>query len=173
MQVSPPEAPGRAAADAVDAAGLPATSYGTRFGPAELLVHVDGPRLDVTRGDGPADLVFAAGPQIRQLISGELSPDLAVTTGVVQVLSGPDTLLKVANVSADPQPATIKLAGLAASPSAATVTTLTSASPDDENSLENPTKVSPKTSQIDVHDGALSYTFPANSVTVLRVPSKP
>lgn len=78
------------------AAGLPATSYGTRFGPAELLVRVDGPRLDVTRADGDltaADLVFAAGPQIRRLISGELAPDLALTTGVVQVLSGPDTLL--------------------------------------------------------------------------------
>lgn len=78
------------------AAALPATTYGTRFGPAELLVHVDGPRLDVMRADGDltaADLAFAAGPQIRHLISGELTPDLALTTGVVQVLSGSDTLL--------------------------------------------------------------------------------
>jgi len=78
------------------AAALPATTYGTRFGPAELVVHVDGPRLDVMRADGDltaADLAFTAGPQIRRLISGELPPDLALATGVVQVLSGPDTLL--------------------------------------------------------------------------------
>ena len=55
------------------AASLPATAYAARFGPAELLIRVDGPTLDVTRGDGPVDLAFAAGPGIRRLISGELA----------------------------------------------------------------------------------------------------
>ncbi|MET1063059.1 MAG: helix-turn-helix domain-containing protein [Aeromicrobium sp.] len=75
------------------ASGLPATTYGARVGPAELLVHVDGSTLDVTRGAGPADLAFAAGPDIRRLLSGELAPDHAIATGVVQVLRGPDDLL--------------------------------------------------------------------------------
>lgn len=75
------------------AAGLPATAYGAHFGPVELLVHVDGAHLDVTRGDGPVDLAFASGPGIRRLISGELAPDLAVATGVVEVLHGPGDLL--------------------------------------------------------------------------------
>ncbi|MCW2747290.1 MAG: transcriptional regulator [Nocardioidaceae bacterium] len=75
------------------AAGLPATSYAAHFGPAELLVHVDGSALDVTRGDGPADLAFAAGPGIRQLISGELAADRAIATGVVEVLGGRSDLL--------------------------------------------------------------------------------
>ena len=44
------------------AANLPATAYAARFGAAELLVRVDGSTLDVTRGDGPVDLAFAAGP---------------------------------------------------------------------------------------------------------------
>nr|WP_240189299.1 winged helix-turn-helix transcriptional regulator [Nakamurella flavida] len=75
------------------AADLPATVYATRLGPAELLVRVDGAALAVTRGDGPADLTFAAGPGIRRLISGELAPDRAIATGVVEVLHGRGELL--------------------------------------------------------------------------------
>jgi DNA-binding HxlR family transcriptional regulator len=75
------------------AAHLPVTAYGARVGSAQLLVRVDGPVLDVTRGDGPVDLAFAAGPDIRRLISGELAPDRAIATGVVEVLRGPGELL--------------------------------------------------------------------------------
>jgi DNA-binding HxlR family transcriptional regulator len=75
------------------AAGLPATSYAARLGAAELLVRVDGGTLDVSRGDGPVDLSFAAGPGIRRLISGELAPDRAISTGVVEVLHGRGDLL--------------------------------------------------------------------------------
>jgi DNA-binding HxlR family transcriptional regulator len=80
------------------AAHLPATAYAARLAGAELLIRVDGSALsftrrDVTAGDGPVDLAFAAGPDIRRLISGELAPDRAIATGVVQVLRGPDDLL--------------------------------------------------------------------------------
>ena len=75
------------------AASLPTTAYGARFGPAELLIRVDGPALDVRRGEGPVDLAFAAGPDIRRLISGELPAERAIETGVVEVLRGPGDLL--------------------------------------------------------------------------------
>lgn len=75
------------------AAGLPATAYGARLGPAELLVRVDGPSLDVTRGEGPADLTFTADSGIHRLLSGELGPERAIATGLVRVLSGPGDLL--------------------------------------------------------------------------------
>jgi DNA-binding HxlR family transcriptional regulator len=75
------------------AASLPATAYAARFGPAELLIRVEGAVLDVTRGDGAADLAFAAGPGIRRLISGELHPERAIETGVVEVLRGRGDLL--------------------------------------------------------------------------------
>ena len=75
------------------AASLPATSYAARLGPAELLIRVDGPALDVRRGFGPVDLSFAAGAGIRRLISGELAPGLAISTGVVEVLHGRADLL--------------------------------------------------------------------------------
>lgn len=70
------------------AADLPGTAYAAHLGPAELLIRVDGSSLDVTRGGGPADLAFAAGPDIRRVISGELAPDRAIATGVVKVLRG-------------------------------------------------------------------------------------
>ena len=75
------------------AAGLPATAYAARFGAAELLIRVDGPTLDVERGDGPVDLAFASGPGIRRLISGDLAADRAIETGVVEVLRGRGELL--------------------------------------------------------------------------------
>jgi hypothetical protein len=47
----------------------------------------------VTRGDGPADLAFSAGPSIRRLISGELAPGRAIAIGAVEVLHGEGDLL--------------------------------------------------------------------------------
>jgi DNA-binding HxlR family transcriptional regulator len=75
------------------AVGLPPTAYAARLGLAGLLIRVDGSALDVSRGEGPADLAFAAGPDIRRLISGELAPDRAIATGVIEVLEGRGELL--------------------------------------------------------------------------------
>jgi DNA-binding HxlR family transcriptional regulator len=75
------------------AATLPATAYGARLGSDELLIQVDGPALDVSRGPGPADLEFVAGPSLHRLISGSLAPDRAVSSGAVQVLNGRADLL--------------------------------------------------------------------------------
>ena len=87
------------------AAELPPTSYAGRFGTTQLLIRVDGPELRVSRGDGRADahgsgtdgtavdLSFAAGTDIRRLISGELAAQRAIETGVVEVLGGSGELL--------------------------------------------------------------------------------
>lgn len=75
------------------AARLPATAYAARLGPVDLLIRVAGPTLDVARGEGPADLAFSSGPDIRRLISGELPAGSAISSGVVEVLRGPGELL--------------------------------------------------------------------------------
>jgi DNA-binding HxlR family transcriptional regulator len=77
---------------------LPATAYAAHVGTAELVIRVDGPALDVSRGDAPValapvDLAFTAGAGIRRLITGELRPDLAIATGVVTVVRGRGELL--------------------------------------------------------------------------------
>ena len=62
------------------------TSYGVRVGPVEAHVVMRDGRITV--GPGPAedpDLIIAAGPQIRAVLAGELDPDTAVATGVVQL----------------------------------------------------------------------------------------
>jgi DNA-binding HxlR family transcriptional regulator len=75
------------------AATLPATAYAARLGSAELLIRVDGGSLDVSRGEGEADLAFASATGIHRLISGELAPQRAIATGVVKVLHGRGELL--------------------------------------------------------------------------------
>lgn len=82
------------------AAELPATAYAARIGGggADLLISVDGPALQVVRAEAApprarADLAFATGPGIHRLLSGELGPERAIETGVVEVLHGPGDLL--------------------------------------------------------------------------------
>ena len=75
------------------AAGLPATSYAARLGSTGLLIRVDGATLLMSRGEGPADLAFAAGHGIHRLISGDLLVDRAISTGAIEVLRGSGELL--------------------------------------------------------------------------------
>ncbi|WP_062389336.1 winged helix-turn-helix transcriptional regulator [Demequina iriomotensis] len=75
------------------ASALPPTAYMAHLGPAALHVRVDGAALTVARREARADLVFSAGPDIRRLVSGELSADRAIAAGVVQVLRGSDDLV--------------------------------------------------------------------------------
>lgn len=72
---------------------VPATAYAAHLGPAELLIRVDGASLDVRAATGSADLEFATTPGIHRLIAGTLDPRGALESGVVEVLSGPPTLL--------------------------------------------------------------------------------
>lgn len=74
------------------AASLPTTTYEARFEDAALLIRVDGATLDVNRGDGPVDLSLTAGASIHRLISGELTAERALTTGMV--LGGDRELLQ-------------------------------------------------------------------------------
>jgi alpha-L-arabinofuranosidase len=46
---------------------------------------------------------------------------------------------------------------------------LTSEKPTDENSLEEPLKVSPKTETLKLSGTKFKHTFPGNSLTILRV----
>jgi DNA-binding HxlR family transcriptional regulator len=91
------------------AAGLPAAQYELHVGDIVLGVHVDGPdlrivqlapagrpvdpRLAAPRPVGEPELVFAAGPGIRRLISGELTPGAAIDAEVIAVVAGDATLL--------------------------------------------------------------------------------
>ncbi|MBN9182007.1 MAG: transcriptional regulator, partial [Microbacterium sp.] len=52
------------------------------------------PPVGGRRPVGEPDIVFAAGPGIRRVISGELAPAAAIDEGVVHVLAGEASLLE-------------------------------------------------------------------------------
>ncbi len=85
--------------------------------------------------------------------------------------SSGDVVLKVVNVADESLDTTLQFDGVASLHSPAEALVLTSDDPNDENTLENPTKVVPVKKQIDVQGTSLRTTFAGNSVTVLRSPS--
>jgi len=79
-----------------------------------------------------------------------------------------EVILKVVNVSATEQETDLHLEGARVRRSATGIV-LASDTPEDENTLEQPTKVKPVTFKLDNVSAAFRHTFPANSVTVLRL----
>jgi alpha-L-arabinofuranosidase len=78
-----------------------------------------------------------------------------------------DVLLKVANNQPEAETVTITLNGVTKVDSTGRSTVLTGA-PEDENSLENPTRVVPIAGSF-AAGNSFTYSFPAHSVTVLRI----
>jgi alpha-L-arabinofuranosidase len=77
--------------------------------------------------------------------------------------------VKVANTSATAQATAIAVAGVTCGLATATASVLTSVALTDTNSFANPTKISPVDSPVAVVGTSLSFTFPANSVTVITL----
>ncbi|MGA2501531.1 MAG: alpha-L-arabinofuranosidase C-terminal domain-containing protein, partial [Tepidisphaeraceae bacterium] len=78
-------------------------------------------------------------------------------------------ILKVVNAGTLPQETTVNLTGIASLKSPAKALVLTSENSTDENSLEEPTKVSPKEKAIEINGTTMKYPFPGNSVSVIRI----
>ena len=93
------------------AASLPPADYEVRVADVVLRVQVDGPSLRIAQvrpagrpvdprlgtlasTGGDPDLTFAAGPGIRRLLSGELTPADAIDQDVLAVVAGDSTLLE-------------------------------------------------------------------------------
>jgi len=83
-----------------------------------------------------------------------------------------DIILKVVNAADTPVNTEIKLQGVPHLSGSGKSMVLTSNSPWDENSLEEPAKVSPEAGTFDFPGDNLHRTFPGNSVTVLRIGMK-
>ena len=81
-----------------------------------------------------------------------------------------DIILKVVNASNGNVTTQININGAANLTGTGKAIVLTSTSPFDENTLEEPTKVSPKTDMIKLSGTTLKRLFPGNSFTVIRIP---
>ena len=78
-----------------------------------------------------------------------------------------EIILKVVNVSDSALDTEVRLQGVRRLASSAKVLTLTGNSPDDENSLEHPTRVAPVESKLDRVTRSFRHTFPKHSLTVI------
>jgi alpha-L-arabinofuranosidase len=118
------------------------------------------------------------GPSVKCYLDGELVHDIKNALTATDALYASATrdeatgevIVKVVNTSPAPTETEFNLAGAGKLGSTAQAIVLTSEKPEDENSLEEPTKVSPKTETIDVPGPKFRHTVPGNSLTVLRIP---
>jgi alpha-L-arabinofuranosidase len=83
-----------------------------------------------------------------------------------------DLILKVANANYKPLDTEINLEGAGKLTGNGTAMVLTSEAATDENTLGNPTKISPTTTPVKLEGTSLRYSFPGNSFTVLRLKAK-
>jgi alpha-L-arabinofuranosidase len=83
-----------------------------------------------------------------------------------------DVIVKVVNTSAQPLETELDLPGANNLTGKGSAIVLTSENGTDENSLAEPTKVSPKTEAVNFSGTSLTRAFPGNSFTVLRLQTK-
>jgi alpha-L-arabinofuranosidase len=83
-----------------------------------------------------------------------------------------DIIVKAVNASTNVLETELDLSGAKNLVGSGTSIVLTSGSGTDENTIENPTKVSPKSETINFTGSTIRRMFPANSLTVLRLKTK-
>ncbi len=83
-----------------------------------------------------------------------------------------DLIIKAINVSPEPVNATINVSGVAGFAPQAQQTVLASDRLTDNNSLDDPRKVVPVTTSLEISGPQFTHDFPANSLTVLRLKAK-
>jgi alpha-L-arabinofuranosidase len=104
------------------------------------------------------DIDFDAGGRVNALYA----------TAATDAQTG-DVIVKVVNTAPLPIETEISLGGVKKISGPGRVIVLTSDNPQDENTIDEPTKVSPKTETFDVSNPDFRRTFPGNSFTVLRL----
>jgi len=115
------------------------------------------------------------GASIRCYLDGNLvhdakySPMKTLYASATRTQKSGEIILKVVNVSSGAQPAEINLQGARKVGRRAKALVLTSEKGTDENTLDDPTRVSPVTKTLQVSGASLRHSFPGNSVTVFRL----
>lgn len=141
-----------------------------------------GETLDGKRGRVEANRwydikVEVKGGTVKCSLDGKVIHDikntLTVTRGLfasaVNDSQNGEIIVKVVNAAATPTETEINLAGARKLAPSAEAIVLTSDSPRDENTLDEPTKVSPKNTTITVSGSKIKHAFPGNSFTVIRI----
>ncbi|MDP4240641.1 MAG: alpha-L-arabinofuranosidase C-terminal domain-containing protein [Bacteroidota bacterium] len=114
---------------------------------------------------------FLDGKLVQEISDKNLAVKSLIMSAVKDDKSG-DVILKVVNASAKSIKTEIDLKAEKAFIGKAKAIVLTSATPLDENTLENPKKVYPKTEDVKLTGTGCMRTFPGNSLTVIRLSAK-
>ena len=121
--------------------------------------------------------VAVSGKNVKCWLDGKLIHDVDIeSAGQITSLyaaasrdqASGDLIVKAVNASADPLATEIDLTGARLTGQGQAIV-LTSEHATDENSLAEPTKVAPKSEDIQFQGASLARTFPGNSFTILRL----
>lgn len=104
-----------------------------------------------------------------QEISDKTLPVKSLIMSAVKDSKSGDVILKIVNASAKAIKSQIDLKDAKVFTGKGKAIVLTSASPLDENTMEEPTKVSPKTENVKFSGTTITRSFPGNSLTILRL----
>ena len=115
------------------------------------------------------------GPTIRCFLDGKKIHEVTDITGLAPLYAcagrdeaAGEVVLKVVNMSGSGQETEINLAGAKVEPKGKAIV-LASAGPQDENTLDEPTRVAPVEKAIENAGPSFKYTFPPYSLTILRL----
>jgi alpha-L-arabinofuranosidase len=114
------------------------------------------------------------GANIKCYLDGKLIHDVnspgvkALHASASRVNASGEVILKVVNAAAAPVTADVALKGVERLNGPAQAIVLTSDKPEDENTLDEPTKVVPKAATVNVGGPSFRHEFPGNSLTILR-----
>ena len=111
---------------------------------------------------------YLDGQLIQQVSNSNLNSKSVCVSAARDDKSG-DIILKVVNTSSKPVQSTINLKGAGSLTGVGKAIVLTSDSSLDENTIDQPTKVSPKTEQIKVSGIKINRLLPGNSLTIIRL----
>jgi alpha-L-arabinofuranosidase len=114
---------------------------------------------------------YLDGKLVQEISEETVSVKSLVMSAVTDTKSG-DVILKIVNASTKTIKTQIILKEAKNLTGTGTATVLTSASPLDENTLEEPKKVYPKTEDVKLNGTSCKRTFPGNSLTVIRLGTK-
>jgi alpha-L-arabinofuranosidase len=119
----------------------------------------------------PPAAVATYGAEALPPFKPEAIPALYVAAGRDQRAN--EAVLFLVNPFPEPRAATIELRGAAGPAAGARAFVLTSASPDDTNTFEEPRKLGPQEESFTPSGATFTRMLPANSFTVLRIPLQP
>jgi len=114
------------------------------------------------------------GSRIRCYLDGQLVHDVtpprmkSLYASATRVDGSGTVILKVVNTSERSLDTAIRVEGVSKFRGPAKASILSSASPEDENTLEHPTRVAPVARDLPIAGNEIRYAFPGNSVTVIR-----